>query len=253
MGSPPWVSSRSPDRPEREDLLGRDFLGDDFLGGNFAGISMNFGWMFFSDFFRCFLCDFWDELWMIYDDLWWFISSYKITICDFGDDFWDDFSLQKMFGISLTMCWNHRHPRFSGFCYGLYRTRSTLQKFRQFMIMQYFGPLCEAVPTGWFEGNWEAPTSISKPRLKPPGRPATTWKRTGKTNAALKSYEVTRCEDPWKTGQKPKQICSLYMWFEESGASPKKCMASSSNLGLQLRHNELGLSSKITCHLVKHI
>ena len=63
-------------------------------------------------------------------------------------------------------------------------------------------------PYGWFEGNWEAPTSISKPRLKPPGRPATTWKCTGKTTAALQSYEVTRCEDPWKTGQKPKQVCS---------------------------------------------
>lgn len=130
MGSPPWVSSRSPDRPEREDLLGRDFW--EISGGNFAGISMNFGWMFFSDFLNYLLV----ILEMIFgwfnDDLWWFISSYKITICDFGDDFWDDFSLQKMFGISLTMCWNHRHPRVWGCAMDC--TRSTLQK-------------CEAVPT----------------------------------------------------------------------------------------------------------
>ena len=112
-------------RPSRQGFLG-DF-GWEFCR-NFDEFWMNvFFW-----FFRCFLCDFWDELWMIYDDLWWFISSYKITICDFGDDFWDDFSLQKMFGISLTMCWNHRHPRVWGCAMDC--TRSTLQK-------------CEAVPT----------------------------------------------------------------------------------------------------------
>lgn len=132
-------------------------------GGNFAGISMKFDECFFLILLDCFLVIFEMNFGWFNDDLWWFISSHKIAICDFGDDFWDDFSLQKMFGISLTMCWNHRHPRFWGFCYGLYQV--------------YLAEMWSC-PYGWLEGNWEAPTSISKPRLKPPGRPATTWNCT---------------------------------------------------------------------------
>ena len=138
---------------------------------------------------------------------WWFISSHNILLA----------SRTCLDIIFTDLLFHHWHPRSEDL-------------------------LCEAVRC-WLEGNWEAPTSISKPRLKPPGRPATTWNE----RKVSRGEELWGERCPWKTGRKPKQVwsCSL--------EHPQKCMASSSNLGLQLRHNELGQSSKITRHLIKHI
>lgn len=87
-------------RPSRQGFFGRFRVGILLNDGFFLIFKLLYSLVIFEMIFGWFN-----------DDFWWFISSYKIAICDFGDDFWDDFSLQKLFGISLTMCWNHRHPR----------------------------------------------------------------------------------------------------------------------------------------------
>ena len=133
------------------------------------------------------------------DDVWLFISSQIIVL--FFWRFWRwlfrwFLASKKCLGDVLTIFWNHSHPRCEELLWIIpvpdlpCSTSNLYVKLSLWLI--------------GFLGNWEAPTSISKPKLKPPGRPATTWncrwwvvRRWRVVRWPLWGYAETGIQKPW--------------------------------------------------------